>query len=184
MSSPGTPRRADVRTPCVRAERRTAAAWAALGGAPLVGAFVAVAGLVLIEVLCRWRRPFLRGKVPRAGVEGLAEDLVVLDNHLRQTERLAQEVHGGTRPRPDLIIWPGNASDRGRRRAEQREQRDAERPEHRDHQRRLDRVATGPARLRTTFRRRDPGEREVMQQRNTESQLTSALRWPPQRRQR
>lgn len=53
----------------------------------------------------------VQGNVPRAGIDALAEDRVVLENHLRQTELLAAEVRAGKRPRPDLVIWPENASD-------------------------------------------------------------------------
>ena len=126
--------------------------WAALGGAPLVGAVVALVSLALLEALRRWRRPLLpalllvaalggavlipvpvdgplvqvaavQGNVPRAGVEAFAEDLVVLDNHLRQTRRLAREVAAGERPRPDLVIWPENASDQDPRREPQSRER-------------------------------------------------------------
>lgn len=112
--------------------------WAAIGGAPLLGAAVAVLALGLLEAVRRRPRlavpllvlPFagavlvpvpvdgpllhvaaVQGNVPRSGVEAFAEDLVVLDNHLRQTERLAAEVAAGERPEPDLVIWPENASD-------------------------------------------------------------------------
>ena len=120
--------------------------WAAVGGAPLVGATIAVVAVGLVELV---RRPVRRrrwpavaaavalvlgpaaaaaavptpvdgplvqvaavqGNVPRSGVDAFAEDLVVLDNHLEQTERLAAEVDAGMRPRPDLVLWPENASD-------------------------------------------------------------------------
>ena len=112
--------------------------WAAIGGAPLLGAAVAVLALGLLEAVRRRPRlavpllvlPFagavlvpvpvdgpllqvaaVQGNVPRSGVEAFAEDLVVLDNHLRQTERLAAEVAAAERPEPDLVIWPENASD-------------------------------------------------------------------------
>ena len=111
--------------------------WAALGGAPLLGAVVTVVALGLLEAVRRPRiaapmlmLPFaaavvipvpvdgpllqvaaVQGNVPRSGVEAFAEDLVVLDNHLEQTERLAAEVAEGDRPRPDLVVWPENASD-------------------------------------------------------------------------
>ena len=112
--------------------------WAALGGAPLLGAAVAVLALGLVQASRRRPRlaivllvlPFagaalvpvpvdgpllqvaaVQGNVPRSGVQAFAEDLVVLDNHLRQTERLAAEVAAGERPQPDLVIWPENASD-------------------------------------------------------------------------
>ena len=117
--------------------------WAAVGGAPLVSAMVAVTAVGLIEWVRRdhglrsrlvatalvlapaaaaaavplpvdgtlVQVAAVQGNVPRAGVEAFAEDLVVLDNHLAQTERLAADVRAGTRPRPDLVIWPENASD-------------------------------------------------------------------------
>lgn len=112
--------------------------WAALGGAPLVGAAVAVIGLGVLAAA--GRRPLqaaalvglplagglviptptdgvpvqiaaVQGNVPRSGVAAFAEDLVVLQNHVAQTERLAREVAAGRRARPDLVLWPENASD-------------------------------------------------------------------------
>ena len=112
--------------------------WAALGGAPLVGAGVAVLGLGLLEAVHgrpRVALPLLalpllgatavpvpttgqplevaavQGDVPRSGIGAFAEDLLVLGNHVRQTRRLAAEVDAGLRPRPDLVVWPENASD-------------------------------------------------------------------------
>ena len=116
---------------------------AAIGGAPLVGAAVALIGLCLLQVATCLRSPrqglvpaallaatvggalvvplpvqgpgvqvaTVQGNVPRSGVSAFAEDLVVLDNHVRETERLAAEVQAGDRLRPDLVIWPENASD-------------------------------------------------------------------------
>ena len=53
----------------------------------------------------------VQGNVPRPGLDAFAEDLVVLDNHVQQTERLASEVRAGERARPRLVIWPENAAD-------------------------------------------------------------------------
>lgn len=53
----------------------------------------------------------VQGNVPGDGLDAFSEDLVVLDNHLRETRRLAAEVADGRRPRPDLVIWPENAAD-------------------------------------------------------------------------
>lgn len=131
--------------------------WAALGGAPLVGAAVTVTGIGLLEAVRRLPRrgtagglaprPFalsvalllvpalaalavptpvdgppvqvaaVQGNVPGQGLEAFDEDLVVLDNHLRQTEQLAADVAAGRTPRPDLVIWPENASDQDPRRS-------------------------------------------------------------------
>ena len=117
--------------------------WAAVGGAPLVGAMVAVIAVGLVELVRRhsgWPATVaglalvlgpaaaavvvptpvdgplvqvaaVQGNVPRSGVEAFAEDLVVLENHVEQTERLAAEVEAGVRPRPGLVLWPENASD-------------------------------------------------------------------------
>jgi apolipoprotein N-acyltransferase len=35
----------------------------------------------------------------------------VLDNHIAETMKLAAEIRAGTVPRPDLVVWPENASD-------------------------------------------------------------------------
>jgi apolipoprotein N-acyltransferase len=53
----------------------------------------------------------IQGSVPDRGLafEDRAEQ--VLDNHVRQTLRLAGEVAAGAVPRPDLVVWPENASD-------------------------------------------------------------------------
>ncbi len=53
----------------------------------------------------------IQGNVPRLGLDFNAQRRAVLDNHLRVTAELADEVDGGARPRPDLVIWPENASD-------------------------------------------------------------------------
>ncbi|HSK58089.1 MAG TPA: apolipoprotein N-acyltransferase [Actinomycetospora sp.] len=53
----------------------------------------------------------VQGNVPRAGLDFNAQRRAVLDNHVAQTRRLAEEVRAGRLPRPDLVIWPENASD-------------------------------------------------------------------------
>ena len=35
----------------------------------------------------------------------------VLDNHVKQTMKLAREIKAGTVPQPDLVVWPENSSD-------------------------------------------------------------------------
>ncbi len=52
----------------------------------------------------------VQGNVPRMGLEFNAERRAVLDNHARLTLQLADRVEAG-RTRPDLVIWPENASD-------------------------------------------------------------------------
>jgi apolipoprotein N-acyltransferase len=53
----------------------------------------------------------VQGNVPRAGLDFNAERRAVLDNHVRLTQQAAVSVKAGTQPRPDLVVWPENASD-------------------------------------------------------------------------
>jgi apolipoprotein N-acyltransferase len=53
----------------------------------------------------------VQGNVPRAGLDFLGQREAVLDNHARETHKLAQEVRQGRLARPDIVIWPENSSD-------------------------------------------------------------------------
>nr|WP_233558987.1 apolipoprotein N-acyltransferase [Micromonospora radicis] len=53
----------------------------------------------------------VQGNVPRLGLDFNAQRQAVLDNHVNATIELAGEVAAGARPRPDLVVWPENASD-------------------------------------------------------------------------
>lgn len=53
----------------------------------------------------------VQGNVPTAGLEYNAQRRAVLDNHVRLTEEIAAQVTSGQRARPDLVVWPENASD-------------------------------------------------------------------------
>lgn len=53
----------------------------------------------------------VQGNVPRLGLDFNSQRSAVLNNHLTQTFKLAEEIDSGERPRPDLVIWPENASD-------------------------------------------------------------------------
>ena len=53
----------------------------------------------------------VQGNVPRLGLDFNAQRRAVLDNHVRVTEQLAVDVAAGRRPRPDVVLWPENASD-------------------------------------------------------------------------
>ncbi|GAA3966805.1 hypothetical protein GCM10022231_29730 [Gordonia caeni] len=53
----------------------------------------------------------IQGNVPRLGLDFNQQRRAVLDNHFRETLRLAEDVDSGKRARPDLILWPENASD-------------------------------------------------------------------------
>jgi apolipoprotein N-acyltransferase len=53
----------------------------------------------------------VQGNVPRLGLDEFAQRRAVTANHAAQTERLAAEVAAGEVAKPDLVIWPENASD-------------------------------------------------------------------------
>ncbi|GIJ37785.1 apolipoprotein N-acyltransferase [Micromonospora andamanensis] len=53
----------------------------------------------------------VQGNVPRLGLDFNAQRQAVLDNHVDATIALAGEVAAGSRPRPDLVVWPENSSD-------------------------------------------------------------------------
>jgi apolipoprotein N-acyltransferase len=108
--------------------------FAAIGGAPLVTFVVALAGGCLL-LAWRWKwvavavmalglavplsapqgRPIVvavvQGNVPRLGLDFNEQRKAVLDNHVRATIDLADRVARGEQRRPDLVVWPENASD-------------------------------------------------------------------------
>ena len=112
---------------------------AALGGAPLVTFAVAALGGALAALAVRREvavalaaaavvlvtAPLVptptsgdstvvavvQGNVPRLGLDAFAQRAAVLDNHAAATHRLAADVRAGRTPRPDIVIWPENASD-------------------------------------------------------------------------
>jgi apolipoprotein N-acyltransferase len=53
----------------------------------------------------------IQGNVPRLGLEFNAQRRAVLDNHVRETMRLAEDVREGRAPQPAFVIWPENSSD-------------------------------------------------------------------------
>lgn len=53
----------------------------------------------------------VQGNVPRLGLDFNAQRRAVLDNHVRETMRLAEDVRAGRAPRPTFVVWPENSSD-------------------------------------------------------------------------
>ncbi|MDG4666602.1 apolipoprotein N-acyltransferase [Mycobacterium sp. 236(2023)] len=53
----------------------------------------------------------VQGNVPRLGLEFNAQRRAVLDNHVRETMRLAEDVRAGRAQQPMLVVWPENSSD-------------------------------------------------------------------------
>lgn len=53
----------------------------------------------------------VQGNVPRLGFDFNAQRRAVLDNHVKETIRLAEEVRAGAAPQPQFVIWPEDSSD-------------------------------------------------------------------------
>lgn len=53
----------------------------------------------------------VQGNVPRLGLDFNAQQRAVLDNHLSETMRLAEDVHSGAAVQPQFVIWPEDSSD-------------------------------------------------------------------------
>lgn len=53
----------------------------------------------------------IQGNVPRAGLDFNAQRRAVLDNHVRQTLKLADDIAADRSPRPTVVLWPENSSD-------------------------------------------------------------------------
>ncbi|HEU5144865.1 MAG TPA: apolipoprotein N-acyltransferase [Dermatophilaceae bacterium] len=53
----------------------------------------------------------VQGNVPRAGLDFNAERRAVLDNHVATTRIAVRDIEAGKAPKPDLVVWPENASD-------------------------------------------------------------------------
>ncbi|WP_394298558.1 apolipoprotein N-acyltransferase [Streptomyces rimosus] len=53
----------------------------------------------------------VQGNVQKPGMDFLGRPMKILDNHATATEKLAADVKAGKAKKPDLVIWPENASD-------------------------------------------------------------------------
>jgi apolipoprotein N-acyltransferase len=53
----------------------------------------------------------IQGNVPRLGLEFNEQRRAVLDNHVQETLRLADDVRSGAAPQPQFVIWPEDSSD-------------------------------------------------------------------------
>lgn len=53
----------------------------------------------------------VQGNVPRLGLDFNAQRREVLDYHVRETRRLADDIRAGRAIQPRLVIWPENSSD-------------------------------------------------------------------------
>lgn len=53
----------------------------------------------------------VQGNVPRLGLDFNAQRRAVLDNHVRETLRLAEDVRAGSALQPQFVVWPEDSSD-------------------------------------------------------------------------
>jgi apolipoprotein N-acyltransferase len=76
---------------------------AALGAGALVPVPTGAAGHVRIAVV--------QGNVQQPGMHFLGRPMMILDNHVNATLKLAADIKAGKVPRPDIVLWPENSSD-------------------------------------------------------------------------
>ena len=109
----------------VRLVARGAGAWSARVRPIAVAATCLVAGPVVAAVMwpsvhdadrtgptsSRITVAAVQGNVPRLGLDFASQRRAVLDNHVRETLRLADAIRAGRVARPDVVLWPENASD-------------------------------------------------------------------------
>jgi apolipoprotein N-acyltransferase len=98
-----------------------AAAWVVLRRSPVLAAAAVLGAAAVVLVGLAVPLPtdggrtavvaVVQGNVPRAGLEFNAERERVLRNHVEATHDLAAQVRAGQVSRPDLVLWPENASD-------------------------------------------------------------------------
>ncbi|HEY5835094.1 MAG TPA: apolipoprotein N-acyltransferase [Streptomyces sp.] len=101
-----------VRAP--RAEPRTPRA--ALPGAGALALSTAVLGAGLLVPVPTGaddhvRIAVVQGNVQQPGMHFLGRPMMILDNHVEATLKLAADIRAGRVPRPDLVLWPENSSD-------------------------------------------------------------------------
>ncbi|WP_372476861.1 apolipoprotein N-acyltransferase [Gordonia liuliyuniae] len=91
--------------------RRAAAAAAALIVPLIAGSVLLGTGAPGTHSTSTLEVAAVQGNVPRLGLDFNAQRRAVLDNHVNETMELARQVQRGERRRPDLVLWPENASD-------------------------------------------------------------------------
>ncbi|MFC7220620.1 apolipoprotein N-acyltransferase, partial [Streptomyces polyrhachis] len=81
---------------------------AGLGVAVLLAGFAVPVPSAADETV---RIAVVQGNVQQPGMNFLGRPMMILENHVAATAELAADVRAGRTPRPDLVIWPENASD-------------------------------------------------------------------------
>jgi apolipoprotein N-acyltransferase len=103
-----------------RADTGRAGAGTVRAAVPALAGIVVLTGITAAATLAGdWQttptRPYtvavVQGNVPRLGLDFNAQREAVLRNHVTATLRLAADADAGRVARPDLVLWPENASD-------------------------------------------------------------------------
>lgn len=97
-----------------RAESRAPRAALPGAGALVLSAAVLGAGLLVpvpTGAADHVRIAVVQGNVQQPGMHFLGRPMMILDNHVNATLRLAADIRAGRVPRPDLVLWPENSSD-------------------------------------------------------------------------
>src|SRR5262249_45037708 len=89
----------------------SAAAYVVLPVVVAVAAFPGLTGVLSDQPKRTVTAATIQGSVPRLGLDFNAQRRAVLDNHVRRTLLLADDIGAGRVARPDLVIWPENSSD-------------------------------------------------------------------------
>ncbi|MDT0343760.1 apolipoprotein N-acyltransferase [Streptomyces litchfieldiae] len=97
-----------------RAARPARAAVVPAAGALGLAAAVAVAGYAVpvpTDADDTVSVAVVQGNVQQAGMDFLGRPMMILNNHVEATLELADDIDAGQVDRPDLVLWPENASD-------------------------------------------------------------------------
>ncbi|WP_327292153.1 apolipoprotein N-acyltransferase [Streptomyces sp. NBC_01198] len=94
-------------------------AWSPRAVLPAAGALVLSAAVLLAGLLVpvptnasdHVRIAVVQGNVQQPGLHFLGRPMMILDNHVKATLKLAADIKAGRVPKPDLVLWPENSSD-------------------------------------------------------------------------
>lgn len=84
------------------------------GAALALSAAVLLAGLLVplpTNATDHVRIAVVQGNVQQPGLHFLGRPMMILDNHVQATLKLAADIKSGKVPKPDLVLWPENSSD-------------------------------------------------------------------------
>ncbi|SEP88920.1 apolipoprotein N-acyltransferase [Streptomyces radiopugnans] len=109
----GTAAAGETAAPATGGPRTARPALAAAGAAVLAVAVTAAGQAVPVRDAAAdtVRIAVVQGNVQQPGMDFLGRPMLILNNHVEATLELAEDVEAGRAERPELVIWPENASD-------------------------------------------------------------------------